>query len=89
MSVGLYRGITGLSGAPGLSLLTGSGLSGGTGLSGDAGPTLGTPTLIMDFAPSDADSDWVALDLNFMTETYEVYVPDAGVTDRVNILLWS
>mgnify|MGYP003441961523 CR=1 FL=1 len=62
---------------------------GGTGLSGDVGPPLGTPALIMDFAPSDADSDWVALDLNFMTETYEVYVPDAGVTDRVNILLWS
>lgn len=89
MSAGLYKGIAGLSGAPGLSLMPGSGLSGGSGLSSDTGPPAGTPALVMDFAPSAEDSDWIALSLDFTTETYEVYTQDAGVTDRVNILLWS
>lgn len=87
---GLYAGFTGLSGSTGLSHVAGL-WSGGPGLEGGGGlPTDGSFTLLMDFAPDGGDVDWVNLDMDFITETYEVNEADPSVPAGtfINILVW-
>lgn len=68
-------------------------MNGFVGLGGGQGnrrPPYGTPSLVMDFAPSADDVDWVALDLNFAGDSYRSSDPDPSLAagDRVNLLVW-
>lgn len=92
MSSGLY------SGQPGLSLGTGlyrtvSGLWSGasgliTGFGGGGLPTDGSPTLILDFVPSDPVYDYT-LATDFLTEQYEVYATDPTAPGYVILKVWE
>lgn len=91
MSVGLYSGTSGLSvgnglwrGSPGLWSGTAGLLAGPSGL-----PTDGSPSLIMDFVPSDPVYDY-SLSLGFVDGTYTAYANDPVQSGAyINIQVWS
>lgn len=90
MSSGLYSGVSGL--AIGSGLYKGvSGLwSGASGLvTGWGGlPTDGSPTLILDFVPSDPVYDYTLAN-NFLTQQYEVYYTDPTAPGYIILKVWE
>lgn len=58
---------------------------------GNRFPTDGSYTLLMDFVPSDTDTDWLNLSLDFAGNYYRANEADASVPSGtfINILVWS
>lgn len=94
MSSGLYSGVSGLALGTGLykdtsGLWSGaSGLIDGFGGGGGGLPTDGSPSLIIDFVPSDPVYDYT-LDTNFLTQQYEAYATDPTVPGFAIIKVWN
>jgi hypothetical protein len=48
-----------------------------------------SPTLIIDFVPTDGDSDWVNMSVDFTTQTYQANQLDPVTPGFINLQSWS